>query len=154
MAKSRAPVISDDVTEVVLEILKAWSGKLTWNLLIAAIKKGIGFIYTRQALSKHETIVKEFNLRKRTLKSEAGRPVSEDSRFEDLQRQIDRLKAEKEQLDVECNNYRAMYFVWVHNAVKHKVSEQMLNEPLPPSQQQSTDDIVPIYDPKRARKKR
>jgi len=153
MAKSRAPVISDDVIEVVLEILNAWSGKLTWDLLIAAIKKGIGFNYTRQALFNHEIIAKEFNLRKRTLKSEAGRPTPEDSRVDALQRQIDRLEAEKEQLNAECNNYRAMYLVWVHNAMKHRISEQELNEPLPPSQQQSTDYVVPIYDAKRAKKR-
>lgn len=152
MAKSRARVIDNDVIEVVQEILSDWTGKLTWNLLIAAIKKGIGAEYTRQALANHEKITQEFNLRKRSLQLEAGRPVPADSRVDALQKRLDGLQAENERLIIECNNYRAKFFVWVHNAGKHGLSEKKLNEPLPHSMRGSTDDIVPVYDTARRKK--
>jgi len=151
MVKSRARAIDDDVIEVVQEILGAWSGKLTWDLLIVAIKKGIGVEYTRQALANHKQITKEFTLRKRALQLGVGRPLPEDRRVETLQRTVDRLKAENEQLTVECNNYRAQFLVWVHNAGKHGLSEKKLNEPLPPSMRESTDDRLPVFDKARRR---
>lgn len=153
MVKSRAPVINEDVIEVVTEILNTWSGKLTWDLLIAAIKKGIGYQYTRQALAGHKKIVEEFTLRKRALQFAAGRPAPVDGRTNTLQKKIDSLKAENELLIRECNNYRAMFIVWSHNAAKNRLSEEILNLPLPPSQQLSTDDVVPLYDPKRVKKR-
>lgn len=153
MAKSRAPVIDRDVIEVVQAILSSWSGKLTWDLLIAAIKKGIRVEYTRQALANHKVIVEEFNQKKRALQLAAGRPQPTDVRVDKLQKEIDSLKAKNEHLTVACNNYEAKFIVWTANAVRLGISESELNVPLDPSPLQSTDDIVPIYDAKRRKKK-
>jgi hypothetical protein len=145
MPKSRARAIDGDIIEVVQDVLTNWSGKLTWDLLIAKIKRGIGVEYTRQALAGHEQISREFSLRKRSLQLEAGRPAPADSRVEAFQKTIDRLKAENEQLALECNNYRALFVLWTHNARKHGLTERMLNAQLSPTMRVSTDDKKPIY---------
>ncbi|MBB3222116.1 hypothetical protein [Pseudoduganella umbonata] len=152
MAKNRARTIDNNIIEVIDEILRQWSGKLSWDLLRAAIKDGIGVDYTRQALANHKHIVDAFNIRKRALQIEAGRPISVVNDVAELQKKIAQLEAKNEMLALECKNYRAMFFVWVKNAEKEGISERKLNEPLSPSQQQSTDDIVSIYDVNKKKK--
>lgn len=152
MAKNRARTIDNNIIEVIDEILSQWSGKLSWDLLRAAIKNGIGVDYTRQALANHKHIVDAFNIRKRALQIEAGRPISVVNDVAELQKKIAQLESKNEMLALECKNYRAMFFVWVKNAEKEGISERKLNEPLSPSQQQSTDDIVSIYDVNKKKK--
>lgn len=145
MPKNRARIIDENVIEVVLHVLANWSGKLTWDLLIDKIKLGIGVEYTRQALANHEEISREFALRKRSLQLEAGRPEPTDSRIGELQKTIDRLQAENEQLSLENNNYRALFYAWTHNAKKLGLNEHMLSNPLPPTMRVSTEDKKPVY---------
>ena len=148
MAKNRARVIDADVIEVVLVLLREWTGKLTWDALIARIKKSIGVEYTRQALANHERLAHEFSLRKLSLKKEAGRPLPTDSRIAALLKTIDRLQAENELFATECNNYRAMFIVWTSNAVKRAITEKQMRAPLPPALRPSSDDQGPTFRPK------
>lgn len=80
MVKRRARVIDEDVIEVVLHILDGWKGKLTWDLLIVAVKASISAHYTRQALSGHKRIAEAFVLRKKGLAKEVGKLPSGDAR--------------------------------------------------------------------------
>jgi hypothetical protein len=153
MAKIRARVIDDDVIEVVLELLKNWTGKLTWDLLILQIKQGIGVLYTRQALSAHEALARAFTSRKLSLRKEAEQPAPLDNRVDTLQKTVARLKAENELLKTECNNYRAMFIVWTANAVKKGITEKMLSAPLLPAMRPSTDDREPSFRPAVVRRK-
>ncbi len=148
MAKTRARAIDGDVIEVVLELLKEWSGKLTWDLLIDRIKQGIGVEYTRQALSNHDQLAREFALRKLSLQKERGQPAPSENRIDVLQKSVARLTAENELLKMECNNYRAMFLVWTANAQKKGVTEKMLNAPLLPAMRPSSDDAGPAFRPK------
>lgn len=151
MPKSRARAIDDNVIEVVHELLRMWSGKLTWDLLIDHINQGIGVKYTRQALSNH--VAREFRMRKLSLQEEAGQPTPSENRIDELQKTIARLTAENEVLKTECNNYRAMFYVWTANAVKKGLTEKMLNAPLLPAMRPSSDDEEPAFKPKGKRKK-
>lgn len=153
MPKSRARAIDDDVIEVVVELLQQWSGKLTWELLIARIKQSIRVEYTRQALSKHEKLAREFSLRKRTLQKEAGRPAPSDSRIDTLQKTLARLQRENELLSIECNNYRAMFLVWTANAIKKGLTEKVMSAPLLSAMRPSSDDKGPAFRPKAVGKK-
>jgi hypothetical protein len=148
MPKTRARAIDVDVIEVVVELLKQWSGKLTWDLLIARIKQSIRVEYTRQALSNHEQLAREFSLRKLSLQMEGGRPAPSDSRIDELQKSVVRLKAENELLRTECNNYRAMFLVWTSNAIKSGLTEKMLNAPLVAAMRPSSDDQVASFKPR------
>ena len=130
MVKRRARVIDEDVIEVVLHILDGWKGKLTWDLLIAAVKASISADYTRQALSGHKRIAEAFVLRKRGLAKEVGKLPSGDARTNGYLETISRLKVENQRLAAEVNNYREMFIRWTFNAQKKNLTAADLNSPL------------------------
>lgn len=130
MAKRRARVIDEDVTEVVLHILDGWKGKLTWDALIAAVKASISAEYTRQALSGHQRIAEAFVLRKSGLAKEAGKHPPGDARTNGYLETISRLKAENQRLTAEVNNYREMFIRWTFNAQKKNLTSEFLNKPM------------------------
>jgi hypothetical protein len=130
VVKRRARIIDEDVIEVVLHILDGWKGKLTWDLLIAAVKASISADYTRQALSGHTRIADAFVLRKRGLAKEVGKIPSGDARTNGYLETISRLKAENQRLASEVNNYREMFIRWTFNAQKMNLTAADLNSPL------------------------
>lgn len=142
MAKSRGRVIDETVLEVIEHLLDKWSGKLTWDLLIDAIKSSIATEYTRQALAGHERIVKAFSLRKTSLSKDAGRPSSGDTRIDGLIETIDTLKAENARLNQECVGHRAMFIRWTQNALIKGLTEEQLNAPLPPVFRGATEEKI------------
>jgi hypothetical protein len=137
VAKPRGRVIDDDVIEVVIYILNNWTGKLSWEALIDAIKASIATQYTRQALSKHERIATAFSLRKRAIVGE-GRPRSSgDARVDALEATISELKAENNRLNAEVDRFRAQFIRWTHNA-QSKFTFEELDAPLPPTNRGKT----------------
>lgn len=55
MPKPRGRVIDERITETILHILDRWEGKLSWDLLIKAVKASTASEYTRQALAACRT---------------------------------------------------------------------------------------------------
>ncbi len=141
MAKPRGRVIDEGVIEVIEHILDKWTGKLTWDLLITAIKASIATEYTRQALLKHARIAEAFGLRKTSLAKEQGRPVPKDARTQSLLKTIVALKAENARLKNECEGYRAMFIRWTQNALTVKgLTAEVLNKELPPYPKKATEE--------------
>lgn len=130
MPKPRGRVIDEQITETILHILDGWEGKLSWDLLIKAVKASTGSEYTRQALAGHKQIADAFVLRKSTLAKVAGRPLSSDNRVNALSDAVARLSAENVRLKAELNAYREMFIRWTSNAQKKGLTSEMLNAPL------------------------
>ena len=143
MVKRRARVIDEDIIEVVLHILDTWKGKLTWDLLIAAVKASISADYTRQALSGHKRISQAFVLRKKELAKEAGKLPSGDARINGYLETISRLKTENQRLAAEVNNYREQFIRWTLNAQKKNLTSEFLNSPMLPTLRDSTEEGLP-----------
>lgn len=145
MAKKRGRVIDETVLEVIEHLLDEWTGKLTWDLLIEAIKFSIATDYTRQALAGHARIANAFSLRKASLSKDTGHPSSGDTRTDALLDKIHTLEAENARLNQECEVHRAMFIRWVHNAQTKNLTEQELNSPLPKTFRGATEEkIVPM----------
>lgn len=140
MSKRRARAIDQEITTVVIQILDDWSGKLTWNGLIAAIKASTSIEYTRQALANHKQIADAFVLRKASLSRSAGRPTSSNNRVNTLTDAVDRLTVENEKLRAELNEYRDMFIRWTANAQKRGLTSEVLNEPLVKPQRGQTKE--------------
>lgn len=140
MTKRRARVIDDDVIGVVLHILDGWKGKLTWDLLIAAVKASISADYTRQALSGHKRIADAFVLRKSGLAKDVGKLQFGDARITRYLETISRLKAENQRLAAEVNNYREMFIRWTFNAQKRNLTAEFLNTPMLQPNRDSTEE--------------
>lgn len=142
MAKPRGRVIDERVIEVIEHILDSWTGKLTWDLLIAAIKASIATEYTRQALLNHERIAEAFSLRKTSLAKEHGRPEPKDARTQGLLKTIETLKIQNARLDNECKGYRAKFIRWTQNALTKGMTEEQLDADLPPVARKATEETI------------
>ncbi len=140
MVKRRARAIDEEITTVVIQILDDWSGKLTWNGLIAAIKASTSIEYTRQALANHKQIADAFVLRKATLVKATGRPASSNNRVNALTGAVDRLTVENARLSAELNEFREMFIRWTANAQKRGITSEILNEPLVKPQRGQTKE--------------
>lgn len=140
MVKRRARVIDEDIIEVVLHILDGWKGKLSWELLIAAIKASISAEYTRQALSGHQRIAEAFRLRKQVLAKDGGTRYSVDAQTSGYLETIARLNAANQRLEAEINNYREMFIRWTTNAHKKNLTAEFLNTPMSPPLRCSSDE--------------
>jgi len=132
MSKGRAKNISDDDIAEIVAILDGWSGKLSWDLLIAAIERRNGNRYARQSLDKHVRIKDAFVQRKKALAGTDGeaRTVSSPELQAALDR-IQRLVAENDRLTHENNSLLEQFVRWAYNASHFGVGQEKLNKALP-----------------------
>lgn len=134
MKKQRALNLDDAAVEQIVRILDGWTEKLTWDLLIAAIKKRLNREYTRQALDKHERIKTAFQLTKERLGA-APKVKSPDklspAEVQVLSDRVQRLQAENERLKVENVRLLEQFVVWAYNAHLRGLSKEVLSAPLP-----------------------
>lgn len=147
MAK-RAKNLSDDDIRLVVEVLDGWTGKLSWELLIDAVAKRLGSVYTRQALHKHERIRLAFVGRKQSLAGGAsetkvkGVPVEVQKALE----RIARLEAKTARLEAENQRLLEQFARWAYNAHTRGLDEFFLNRPLPFIDRDRTPSNVKNHD--------
>lgn len=132
MRKTRAPDLTAETIDLVLDLLDGWDEKLTWELLIARIKGATGHEYSRFTFAEYPRIADAFTLKKRYL---AGRAPSQPStprdgqvraalaRAERYRQKADRLQAENEALIEQ-------FITWQTNAERYGVTIEKLNAPL------------------------
>ncbi|SFQ34472.1 hypothetical protein [Variovorax sp. 770b2] len=140
MKKSRAPDLTDERMQLVLETLDGWKGKLTWDLLIKAVEEITGIAYSRFTFAEYPQLANAFSLRKKALsgtwKSEVSQPRDEQVRA--ALEQVERYKAKAERLDQENQLLFEQFVTWAINAERKGVTMAMLNAPLPkPSRERS-----------------
>ena len=91
--------------DTIIELIREWEGKLTWEKLCMKCLSEIGMKPTRQTLSSHEPISTAFQDRKRKFRTHSttlneGQLASQvtSARVLKLERDIQRLKLENRQL--------------------------------------------------------
>lgn len=133
MKKTRAPALTDERIQVVLDTLDAWRGKLTWDLLIAAVAETTGITYSRFTFIEYTQIANAFSLKKEALRGTwAGRPVvARDERVRAALEQAERNRAKAQRLEQENQLLLEQFVMWVVNAAHNGVTISMLNAPLP-----------------------
>lgn len=142
MKKSRAPDLNDERIQVVLSTLDAWKGKLTWDLLIEAVKEATGIEYSRFTFNEYPEISNAFTLRKEALRGtfKAAPSVPRDERVKAALDQTERLQAKVERLTQENRLLKEQFVTWAHNAERKGVTMMMLSAPLPkPGRDQSKE---------------
>ena len=132
MKKTRAPDLTPERIQAVLETLDGWKGKLTWDLLIAAAEKTTGIAYSRFTFSEYPEIANAFALKKDALRGTwKGEPlVPRDERIRAALEQVARLRATVERLKHENMLLKEQFVTWAHNAERKGVTIMMLNAPL------------------------
>jgi hypothetical protein len=132
---SRAPNLSGSDIETVVGVLDGWTGKLTWERLIAVLAANLRATYTRQALSNHARIADGFDQRKKGLRvaGRAKKPALRDTSPEmqvALQR-LERVEAEKMRLTAENERLLVQFALWLYNAEMRGLTKEQLSAPMP-----------------------
>jgi len=133
MKKPRAPDLTDERIQVVLNTLDGWKGKLTWDLLIAAVKVSTGIAYSRFTFSDYPEIANAFALKKEALRGNwRGAPATpRDERVRAALEKVERLQSKIDRLTQENRLLKEQFVTWAHNAERKGVTIMMLNAPLP-----------------------
>lgn len=132
MKKSRAPDLTQEVLQQILDTLDGWQGKLTWDLLLDAVETLTGHRYSRFTFADYPEIANAFSLRKDTLRGTLPLTRSEpkDERLRAALKQVDRLRAKAARLQAENNLLSEQFVTWAINAERKGVTMDMLNAPL------------------------
>ena len=132
MRRPRARNIDAEITKKIVSVIDGWSGKLGWDLLTQEIMRRTGQNYSRQALSKNESIYFAFSNRKKEF---SGAPDEEEAQVTPEEQvfvdKIARLTAEKTRLEAENNRFIETFRRLAYNAYLKGVSEDQLNVALP-----------------------
>lgn len=133
MKKSRAPDLTHNVLQQVLDTLDRWQRKLTWDLLLDEVESLTGHRYSRFTFADYPEIANAFSLKKDTLRGTLPRTGSEpkDERLRAALEQVYRLQAKAERLQAENNLLSEQFVTWAINAERKGVTMGMLNAPLP-----------------------
>jgi hypothetical protein len=128
--KARAPDMTKERIELVIEIVDGWKGKLTWDLLIEGVSQAIGITYSRFTLAEYPSIANAFSLRKQALKGAIPRNPR-DALVKAALEKTDRYRAKAERLEQENQLLLEQFVTWAANAERKGVTMSMLNAPLP-----------------------
>jgi len=133
MKKHRAPDLTTERLQTVIDILDAWSGKLTWDLLLDAIQQATGFRYSRFTFAEYPQIANAFAFKKAALRGTWNAAPSEprDEKVRAAIAQTDRYKSRVKRLEKENQLLLEQFVIWAHNAERRGVTMMMLNAPLP-----------------------
>jgi hypothetical protein len=132
MSVSRERNIDSEAISRIVSILDGWSEKLTWELLIGAIRRHLRADYTRQALHKHERIKQAFVLRKKILSSgSAVEDIKGPPELRAALERIARLEGENARLTAENQRLLEQFACWAYNAHTRGLDYAFLNRPLP-----------------------
>lgn len=143
--RSRAPNLNDETIERIVQILDAWSGKLSWKLFIAAITTQLHRTYARQTLNNYERIREGFVARKKELTGQERK--STDFKSQELQlatQRIEHLEAEIARLNRENNMLLEQFVRWAYNASTRQLNLDFLNKPLPIINRDKTRELKVI----------
>lgn len=133
MKKNRAPDLTEERITKVIEMLDEWKGKLTWELLLRAVEKAIGYRYSRFTFAEYPEIANAFSLRKDALRGTLPRARGEprDERLCAALAQVERYQAKIYRLEAENRLLTEQFVTWATNAERKGVTMDMLNASLP-----------------------
>lgn len=133
MKKTRAPDLTSERLQAVIEMLDSWKGKLTWDLLLDAFEKQSGIKYSRFTFLEYPQVANAFALRKESLKGtwKAASSEPRDEKVRAALEQVERYKTKVLRLEKENQLLLEQFVTWAHNAERKGVTMMMLNAPLP-----------------------
>lgn len=133
MKKSRAPDLTEKRIASVLDILDAWKGKLTWELIIDAVEVETGYRYSRFTFAEYPQIANAFAFKKEILRGTLTRSRGDvkDERVRAAIAQAERYKTKSARLETENELLLEQFVTWAINAERKGVTQDMLNAPLP-----------------------
>lgn len=143
MKKTRAPALTDERIQVVLDTLDAWKGKLTWDLLIAEVARVTGITYSRFTFVEYPQVANAFSMKKEALRGtwDTKSASPRDERVRAALEHAERSKAKAQRLEQENQLLLEQFVTWAVNAERKGVTVAMLNAPLPKPQRDRSKGV-------------
>ncbi|MDP5799765.1 hypothetical protein P3827_29965 [Pseudomonas aeruginosa] len=116
--------------QVLIDLIDAWSGKLTWDGLCDKGGELLGFRPTRQTLNSHRAVKSAFD-NKKTQQKTGVMPSKRPQSLAIAEQRIHKLESENARLTSENDRLIEQFIRWQYNAQKRGVTKAMLDEHLP-----------------------
>ncbi|WPE24870.1 hypothetical protein REH59_02400 [Pseudomonas sp. BO3-4] len=116
--------------QILVDLIDAWPGKLTWEGLCNEGAEVLGFRPTRQTLYAHRAVKAAYDARKTHLKT-GLMPTKRPESLAIAEQRIRKLESEAARLTSENERLIEQFIRWQYNAQKRGVSKAMLDEHLP-----------------------
>jgi|SRR5690554_1395743 len=126
---ARRHLTSHDI-QVLVDIIDAWEGRLTWNLLCDRAGEVFGFRPTRQTLNSHLPVKSAFDAKKNYIRTGLT-PSRRPSSLSYAEQKIRKLESEVERHRYENERLIEQFIRWQYNAQKRGITRAMLDEHLP-----------------------
>lgn len=132
MKKARAPDLTEERIQKVIDTIDAWRGKLTWDLLLETVEVATGHRYSRFTFAEYPQIADAFTLKKQVLRGTWDGDASQprDVRVRAALEQVARYRFKVERLERENQLLLEQFVTWATNAERKGVTMDMLNAPL------------------------
>ena len=127
----RAKNLSSEDVRKIVELINAWTERLTWDRLIDKLFRSLYQKYTRQALAKHDVISRAFAAKQKALRvpGPAGKVFADPVKKVEAEK-LERLKNEIKSLEQIIASYEEKFVIWATNAKLHGMTDKELNKPL------------------------
>lgn len=116
--------------KLVIGLIDAWEGKLTWEALCDEAESLIGTRATRQTFSAHAHIKSAFGDKKAQQKT-GLQPTKRPQSLAIAEQRIHRLESENQRIKAENERLLERFIRWQYNAQKRGLSQAMLDAHLP-----------------------
>ncbi|MEW3761020.1 hypothetical protein [Pseudomonas aeruginosa] len=123
---------------VLIDLIDAWTGKLTWEGLCDRGGEVLGFRPTRQTLYSHGRIKSAFN-DKKTQQKTGFTPSKRPQSLAIAEQRIHKLESENARLIAENDRLIEQFVRWQYNAEKRGLSKAVLDATLPAIDRDSTE---------------
>ena len=124
-------LITEEILEDIIMLIKTWEGKLTWKLLCSKVSELLNIkSIERQSLSNYPDIQKAFSQQKQKMKEDAKKEPVPNITMDYLLKQVNNLKAQVQRLEEINERYKQQFIVWQYNAYMHGMTQDTLNKPL------------------------
>ena len=116
--------------QILIDLIDAWSGKLTWDGLCDKGGDVLGFRPTRQTLNSHRAVKSAFD-NKKTQQKTGVMPSKRPQSLAIAEQRIHKLESENARLTSENDRLIELFIRWQYNAQKRGVTKAMLDEHMP-----------------------
>ncbi|UDF35984.1 UNVERIFIED_ORG: hypothetical protein LHJ69_02630 [Shinella sp. XGS7] len=132
MRKPRAPDLTEATISKVLDLLDGWTGKLTWDLLIAKVAEVTGYEYSRFTFAEYPRLANAFAVKKKVVSGTLtrGPRTTRDGQIQAALDKAKRFEEKANRLERENELLLEQFQTWAVNAERHGVTIDKLNAPL------------------------
>ena len=122
--------LTDHDIQILVDLVDAWEGKITWDGLCDRAGELFGFRPTRQTLNAHLPVKSAFDAKKNYVRSGLA-PSRRPSSLSYAEQKIRKLESEIERHKHENERLIEQFIRWQYNAQKRGITKAMLDEHLP-----------------------